>query len=106
MSVKLRVYISGNDYKDFEGESEECIKSMPEFQEAIEGYGYTKKRYTLKDYGEKYDYIILEGAQDKISNQIVNHLNKGYKIQATHVATWGGSEGGYDHIVHLIKEAY
>jgi hypothetical protein len=47
MSVKLRVYISGNDYKDFEGESEECIKSMPEFQEAIEGYGYTKKRYTL-----------------------------------------------------------
>ena len=108
MGVKIRLYNnSGDDYVDFEGESEEYIKSMPEFKAAINIYRHTKKKNILKLNGQKYDYIILQGDQVIISGQIVNHLNKGYKIQATHVASYGGdNDYGWHHIVHLIKEAY
>ena len=45
MGVKIRLYNnSGDDYVDFEGESEEYIKSMPEFKAAINIYRHTKKK--------------------------------------------------------------
>lgn len=105
MSVIIRLYNSGCNYKDFEGESEECIKSMPEFQEQWKWQDYSGCISILKKCKLKHDYIILEGNQGIISDQIVDHLNKGYEIQATHVASYGGdNDWGYFHIVHLIKK--
>jgi hypothetical protein len=104
MSVEIRVYNnSGDDYVDFEGESEECIKSMPEFQKYSKKCGWDRGWIEVDDLSFGYEYALIEGIQDKVAKIVGKHLKKGYEIQSTNVVFKNDIKECW-HIVHLVKK--